>query len=537
MSRRAAFILLGLVAAVPANAWVTFTDVTESAKVTFRHVTHATGEHLFPETVGSGCAFLDYDRDGYLDIYLVNNGDFDGDGAPNTLYRNNGDETFTDVTESAGVGDMRFGIGVAVGDYDADGWDDIYVCNFARNTLYRNNGDGTFTDVTESAGVGETRWSASAVFFDMDNDLDLDLYVANYVDYKRERDGCRYQNLTVYCSPETFDPVPDTLYRNNGDGTFTDVSETAGITVPARGLGVVAADYDDDGDRDIIVANDMNPNFLYRNRGDGTFEEVGLDVGVALAEDATMGNGMGVDVADYDNDGRLDVLVTNFQDQVNTLFRNDGDGFFTDVSYPTGTGAPSLRHLAWGCGFVDLDNDGWRDLFIGNGHVHDNIAEFDQIGTYRQAKLIFKNARNGAFENVSGSSGDAVQVPQPSRGVAFGDYDNDGDLDVLANNVNAPATLYRNDGGNANGWIRVVFDDRSRVDGVRVWVESPDGSRQMAEVHGGGSYGSSHDSRLLFGIGVSATATVRVEWGLGTLSAPVVVRAGDTLRLASQPRE
>ncbi|MBI1930585.1 VCBS repeat-containing protein, partial [Candidatus Poribacteria bacterium] len=464
---------LVFVTITPSWGWVRFTDVTEEAGIRFVHINGATGEHLFPETIGSGCAFFDYDHDDWLDIYLVNGGDFRREGeAPteptrgvsNALYRNNGDGTFTDVTQAAGVGETGFGAGVCVGDYNGDGWEDLYICNYGRNTLYRNNGDGTFTDVTQTAGVGEGRWSTSSAFFDADNDSDLDLYVANYVRYATVRDGCVFhvpprsvigggsetprrensatRELRVYCGPENFDPETDTLYRNNGDGTFTDVSKAAGITpsdspLPlgegpgvrsgaGRGLGVICGDYDDDGDTDIFVANDMSPNLLYRNRGDGTFEEVGFRAGIALSEDATLGNGMGIDLADFDNDGGLDLIVTNFQDQVNTLYHNDRDGFFTDVSYSSGTGVPSLPFLGWGCGLVDVDNDGWRDLFIVNGHIHDNIEQFNDVGKYAQPKQLFRNENRGIFSDMSAQSGAALTIPQVSRGAAFGDYDNDG---------------------------------------------------------------------------------------------------------------
>ncbi|MBM3215520.1 CRTAC1 family protein [Candidatus Poribacteria bacterium] len=540
MIHRTAFLpgialVLALLAA-ESRAWITFTDITESAGIDFVQVNGATGEHLFPESVGSGGAFIDYDRDGWLDIYLVNGGDFQAAGLPNRLYRNNGDGTFSDVTERAGVGDTGFGDGTCVGDFDGDGWDDLYVCNYGANVLYRNNGDGTFSDVTERTGVGEPRWSASAAFLDIDRDGDQDLFVANYVDYVRERDGCPFKGLSVYCGPETFDPVTDTLYRNNGDGTFTDVSAEAGITSAGRGLAVVPGDYDGDGDTDIYVANDMNANFLYQNRGDGTFEEVALLAGVAVAEDATIGNGMGASMGDYDNDGAFDLVVTNFQDQVNTLYHNDRDGFFTDVSYASGTGAVSLRHLAWGVGLVDLDNDGWLDLFIANGHVHDNVEEFDQIGTYAQPKLVFRNQGGTMFENVTAASGEAVNRPESSRGVAFGDFDNDGDMDALVNNVRSRATLLRNDGGNANAWVRVVLTPTQNALGARVRVETPDGVTRTGECRSGGSYASDSDRRLLFGLKASQSATVSVRWLDGSESGSIAVEAGRTVTVEKPPR-
>ncbi|MCH8292879.1 CRTAC1 family protein [Candidatus Poribacteria bacterium] len=513
----------------PLWGWTTFTDVTGEAGIHFVHINGATGEHLFPETIGSGCAFFDYNNDGWLDIYLVNSGHVTGSGASNALYRNRGDGTFTDVSDAAGVDDTGFGAGVCVADYDGDGWVDVYLCNFGRNTLYRNNGDGTFTDTTETAGVDETRWSTSSTFLDIDNDGDLDIYVVNYVRYFGERDGCVSKMFSVYCSPETFDAEPDTLYRNNGDGTFTDVSQVSGVTGAGRGLGVVSGDYDNDGDVDIFVANDMSPNFLYRNLGNGTFEEIGFIAGIALSDDATMGNSMGIDLADFDNDSGLDLVVTNFQNQVNTLSHNDQDGFFTDVSYRSGTGIPSLPLLGWGCGFVDVDNDGWRDVFIVNGHIHDNIEKFDDVGKYAQPKQLFRNDKYGIFSDMSSQSGPALTIPQISRGAAFGDYDNDGDIDVIINNLHSPTTLLRNDGGNVNGWVRVVVQPPTASVGARVWLETPDSLRQTYEIHSGGSYASSSDTRPLFGIGKAESAKIWIEWRDGTRSEVVETSPRQTL--------
>ena len=502
----------------PSTAWPTFTDVAASAGIDFVHENGASGMRLFPESVGSGCVFLDYDRDGWLDLYLVNGGDFAGEGAANRLYRNQGDGSFVDVTASAGVGDTGFGIGACAGDYDGDGWEDIYVCNFTTDALYRNNGDGTFENVTSAAMTAETRWSSSAAFADVDGDGDLDLCVATYAKYVPTRDGCETRGLRVFCGPETFDSQTDTLFRNNGDGTFTDISEEAGIRFAGRGLAIVCADYDDDGDADIFIANDMSQDFLYQNRGDGTFDEVAFLTGMALSEDGTMGNGMGIDAADIDNDGRLDLFITNFQDQVNTLYHNDGDGFFTDVSYPSGTGAVSLPMLAWGCAVADFDNDGLRDIFVANGHIHDNIEKFDDIGTYAQRKLIYRNLGDGRFSEQGGNSGPGMDEPRVSRGAAVGDYDNDGDLDIVVNNLGGAASLLRNDGGSDSGWLRVVLEPPAAAVGARVWVTPDGGSALMHEVHTGGSYASHSDRRALFGIGDAAAASVAVEWPNGMTS-------------------
>ena len=502
----------------PLWSWVEFTDNSKAAGIDFLHRNGATGKRLFPEPNGAGCAFLDYNADGWMDIYLVNSGNFQNPNAPNALYRNNGNDTFTDLTQEAGVGNTGFGSGICVGDYDNDGWEDIYICNFGRNVLYRNLGDGTFSDVTEKSGVEEHSWSTSATFFDADSDGDLDLYVANYLIYSVETDGCQLESLRVYCGPDNYPPANDSFYRNNGDGTFQNDSISAGLVHCGRGFGVITGDYDNDGDRDIFVANDLSPNFLYRNNGDGQFEEIGFLAGVALSEDGTVGNGMGIDLSDYNNDGSLDLVVTNYQSQVNTVYRNDRDGFFTDVSFVSGTGLPSFPLLSWGCGFVDVDNDGWRDLFVVNGHIHDNIDQFDDIGDYAQPKQLFRNLRTGVFLDMSSKSGKALIEPQVSRGAAFGDYDNDGDIDILINNLQGLATLLRNDGGNDRSWIRVSICPPAQSLMARVFVETDDGLSQIDEAQSGGSYVSHNDTRLLFGLEDADFVRVWVQWQDGTHS-------------------
>jgi len=500
------------------GAWVKFTDNSETSGINFLHRNGAKGKRLFPEPNGAGCAFFDYNSDGWIDIYLVNSGNFQSPNAPNILYRNNGDDSFTDVTKEAGVGNTSFGSGVCIGDYDNDGWEDIYICNFGINALYRNLGDGTFSDLTEESGVEESSWSTSATFFDADNDGDLDLYVVNYLLYSVETDGCELENLKVYCGPDNYPPATDSFYRNNGNGTFQNDSISAGFLNAGRGFGVVAGDYDNDGDRDIFVANDLSPNFLYQNNGYGQFEEIGFLAGIALSEDGTVGNGMGIDLADFDNDGGLDLVVTNYQSQVNTLYHNDLDGFFTDVSFESGTGLPSFPLLSWGCGLVDVDNDGWRDLFVVNGHIHDNIDQFDDIGNYAQHKQLFRNQGNGLFLDMSEKSGKALMKPQVGRGAAFGDYDNDGDTDVLINNLQGLATLLRNDGGNAGSWIRVALLPPAQALMARVFVETEDGVRRIDEAHSGGSYASHNDTRLLFGLEAENSARVWVQWQDGARS-------------------
>jgi predicted nucleotidyltransferase len=385
-------------ASVSTTNSVQYLDVTAEAGITFKHVNGWTGKRYFVETMGPGVAFLDYNNDGYLDIYFVNGSELPGvkydvkpevmaTSATNVLYRNAGDGTFIDVTQQAGVGDTGYGVGCCVGDYDNDGYDDFYVTNFGANVLYHNNGDGTFTDVTDKAGVGGgDKWSSGCAFLDYDNDGDLDLFVVNFVhfDFEVEKDR-KYliKGVTVYAGPENFDGISDILYRNNGDGTFTDVTQQAGIFNPTgKGLGMVCGDYDNDGDVDIFVANDATPNFLYRNdgvksNGDVTFTEVAFLAGVALSEDGVAENGMGADMGDYDNDGFLDIVVNNFQGQTSSIYHNEGNGFFLEVSYACGVGEKTLNYLSWGTAFFDYDNDGYQDLFIANGHVHDNIELFD----------------------------------------------------------------------------------------------------------------------------------------------------------------
>ena len=378
-----------------------FTSVTKEAGIHFKHHDGASGQLYFIEPLGGGAAFLDYNKDGHQDIYLVNGAALppltekqsDGNEPPrNALYRNNGDGTFTDVSVAARVADTGYGMGCAVGDYNNDGFPDLYVTNFGANVFFHNNGDGTFTDVTRRTGTGDTRWGASCAFVDYDNDGFLDLYVTNYVKYTIESDRvCMNKGVRVYCDPRLYEGESDILYHNNGDGTFTDVTESAGFSeATGRGLALAWGDYDDDGDMDVYIANDADQNFLYRNNGDGTFTDVSLAAGVGFSEDGEAENGMGADFGDYDNDGRLDLIVTNFQDQTNTLYHNEGDGLFSDVSYASQIGAMSLPYLAWGVSFCDYDNDGYQDLFIANGHLDENVQAFSPTGFYEQPNLLFR---------------------------------------------------------------------------------------------------------------------------------------------------
>ncbi len=510
------FILLIL---VPNNGSaqlpVKFTNITEQIGVHFRHEDGRSYKKYFVETLGSGVALFDYNNDNHLDLYFVNGANLDPskDGtapATNHLYRNNRDGTFVDVTAESGIGDRGYGAGVCVADYDNDGWPDLYDTNFGSNTLYRNNGDGTFSDVTQQADVDCSEWSTGCAFADVDGDGDLDLYVANYVRFSIEtHTPCRVKGILVYCSPRTYDGVRDIFFRNNGDGTFTEDTHNAGFGhIAARGLGVIFGDYDNDGDLDLYVANDADQNFLYRNDGRGYFEEVSQIAGVGFSEHGLVENGMGVDFGDYDNDGLPDLVVTNFQHQTNTIYHNDGDGFFSDVSYPSGTGELSLPYLAWGVNLFDFDNDGWLDFFVANGHIHDNVHLIDTSTTYTQMNHLFQNNRDGTFTDI------AEPTPiKSSRGSAVGDIDNDGDLDLVISNVGETPDILRNDSGNFAGrWLNVKLIGSAI--GSRVTVTTGI-LRQMREVRSGSSYLSQSDFRLHFGLGKHEKVDIEVRWASG----------------------
>ena len=443
------FLLILHAIAQPAlsqNQSVRFTDVTAQLGIEFRHANGESGQKYFIEPIGSGVALFDFDNDGDLDLYLANGSDLPGATAPipptNRLYRNDGD-TFTDVTTQASVGDTGYGLGCCVGDYNNDGFTDLYVTNYGANVLYHNNGDGTFTDVTETAGVGGNQFSSGCAFLDLDADGYLDLYVVNYVQFDLETNPeCTRQGVRTYCTPEALPGAADILYRNNGDGTFTDITAKSGISgANGKGLGVVCGDIDNDGDVDIFVANDTTPNFLYRNDSDTAIQmtEDALFAGVALSEEGRAYSGMGANLGDFDNDGYLDIVITNFQDQTNSLYHNAQSGFFDEVSFAKGIGERSLPYLAWGVDFVDFNNDGWLDLFVANGHLDDNVAEIDPIGTYAQPNQLFLSNRGLNFvESVDA----AIANQKVSRGTAFGDIDNDGDVDIVVSNLKDAPTRF-----------------------------------------------------------------------------------------------
>jgi len=532
------------------------------------------------ETTGCGVAFFDYDNDGWLDIFVVNGTRLEeqdsglriqdsgskksevrsqkpgnqesgarsqesGNQSPtivnrqstirnptNHLYKNNRDGTFTDVTEKAGLIRGGWGQGVCVGDYDNDGFDDLFVTYWGKNVLYHNNGDGTFTDVSEKAGVAgaRTRWSTGCAFVDYDRDGHLDLFVANYIDladFKSwplpESGPCMFKSVQVACGPPGLPGAKNILYRNNGDGTFTDVSEKSGIT-QARGtygLGVLCADFDNDGWPDIYVANDSQPSALYRNNHDGTFTDIGIVAGVAYSQDGKPQAGMGVAAADYDCDGWLDIFRTNFSEDTSSLYHNTGQGAFDDVTFPAGLGM-NTRYLGWGCAFLDIDNDGWADIFVCNGHIYPEIKRLSLDIRYEEPKIVYYNLKNGRFKDVSKELGGAILEPTSTRGCAVGDFDNDGDLDIVTNPVNGYPQLLRCDsigpqpGG--NHWLKIrTVGTKSNRSGIGARITCITHTRrQIDEVRSGGGYASQNDLRVHFGLGQATKADrIEIRWPSG----------------------
>jgi len=543
----ASVLAAALVAAVatPGGAAVTFVDVTKAAGIRFVHENGARGKKYLPETMGSGAAFLDYDGDGFLDLFLVNSKPWDPSGGKSlsALYRNQGDGTFQDVTRKAGLAFEAFGIGAASADYDNDGWSDLYVTGLSGNRLFRNRGDGTFEDVTEKAGAGGTQFGISAVFFDYDEDGFLDLFVANYVQWSIENDiFCTLDGETKsYCTPESYRGLSPILYRNRGDGTFEDATAKAGLADPtSKALGVALIDFDDDGWLDLVVANDTQPNKLYRNRGDGTFSDEGLSAGIAFGETGVARAGMGVDAADYAGTGRPGILIGNFSNEMIGLYHNEGNGLFVDEAPTSGLGRPSFLTLSFAVFFFDYDLDGNLDVFAANGHVADDINAVQATVTHAQPPHLFRNLGEHRFEDVVAKLGPDLGTPIVARGAAYADYDDDGDLDILVTQNGGPARLLRNDGGNANGFVRIrTVGTRSNRDGIgaRVEVTLPDGRRMSRLVHTGSSYASQSELPLTFGLGSQARATaIQVTWPSGAVDridagAPsghlVVVREGE----------
>jgi len=507
---------------------VTFVDRAAEAGLDFRHTDGSSGSYFIVETLASGVLLLDFDEDGDLDIYLINGRPLppsaEGNAKhSNALYRNAGDGTFRDVTAEMGIPGTGFGGGGVAGDYDGDGDLDIYICQYGPDVLYRNEGKAggyRFTDVTARAGANDPRFSAGAAFFDMDRDGDLDLYVTNYCreDFKSPR-KCGEGAVVRYCAPSTYEPEGDSLFMNRGDGTFEDITASSGIAAmtDGRGMGVVATDFDRDGWMDIFVANDASENFLLRNLGNRKFEDVGLSSGVALSASGDENGNMGVDVADFNRDGRLDIFVTTYQKQLNALYRSEAKGIYNDVAMAHGLGETCLPMVSWGTKFFDFDNDGWLDLFIANGHLEDAIEKYDQSSTYLQERQLFRNLGGGMLKEVSAQAGPAFQARHSSRGAAFGDLDNDGDVDIVVSNSRGTPSLLRNEGGNRKSWILIELAGKRNRHGIGALVKvTAGGVSQIAEQHSGASYCSMNDLRLHFGLGDAALAeSVEVEWPEG----------------------
>ncbi len=536
---------------------VKFTNVARAAGITHKTVygDERKNKYLL-ETTGCGVAWFDYDNDGWLDLFFVNGtrlGGFQKGEAPtNRLYRNNRDGTFADVTKQSGLARGGWGQSVCVGDYDNDGFDDLFISYYGKNALYKNDGKGAFTDVSEKAGVAgqanrPARWGSGATFVDYDKDGDLDLFVANYIDLDLktaptpETGPCLYKGVMVACGPPGLEGGKNVLYRNNsekgGHVTFTDVSDKAGIlkTYGTYGLGVVAADFDNDAWPDIYVANDSAPAALYHNNKDGTFTDIGVEAGAAYSSDGKPQAGMGVGVGDYDGDGLLDIFKTNFSGDTSTLYRNLGvkSGLlsFDDVTFTAGIGV-NTRFLGWGCGFVDFDNDGWLDIFLVNGHVYPEVEKLTTEAGYPQRKVLYQNLRNGSFKDIAEKVGGPLVEPTASRGAAFGDFDNDGDVDVVINPVNDFPVLMRTDSATNNNWISVkLIGVKSNRDGVgaRIKVEA-DGRARIDEVRSGGSYYSQNDMRVHFGLGKATKAlTIEARWPSGVVDTLKDVAAGQVI--------
>ena len=545
--------LLGKTLSQPATPPL-FEDVTLRSGIRFKHEASRTSQKYLPESMGAGVAMFDYDNDGWLDVFFVNGArirdPMPRDASPdksdprfwNRLYRNNRDGTFSDVTEAAGLKGRLYGMGVATGDYDNDGNVDLLVTNLGGNILYHNNGDGTFTDVTAKAGVGGSGWCTGAAFVDYDRDGRLDLIVSRYVEWDFGSNvfcGEHKPGYRAYCHPDQFNAISHLLFHNNGDGTFTDVSKKCGIAaLPGKGLGIAINDFDADGWPDFFVANDSVPEQLFRNNHDGTFSEVALRVGVAYDQNGRVFAGMGADFGDYQNTGWPAVFVNALANQKYKLFRNDR-GKFEDVTDATGLGALTISHSGWGAKWIDFDNDGWLDLFVAQGHVMDNIELTEPRLHYREPPLLLKNQQNG-FRNVSTQSGPAFRVPMAARGVAFGDLDNDGFVDVAINSNDGPALILRNSGNSGNHWLtlRLIGSTGNRdAIGSRIRLIADNAHQQTAFVSTAGSYISASDKRAYFGLGSSKKVQlIEITWPSGIVQRLESVEADQILTIREPSR-
>ena len=507
-------------------------DITAKTGITFRHTADPAKKYIV-ESMSGGVILFDYDRDGWLDIYFTNAPTVEmavkGQKARGALYHNNHDGTFSDVTEKAGLASPCFAMGGAVGDYDNDGWPDLYVTCLGGNVLYHNNGDGTFTDVTAKAGVADGRWSTGAAFGDYDGDGFVDLMVANYVDFHLNdlprfgsSPNCKYRGIDVQCGPRGLKGAGDSLFHNNGDGTFSDVSKSAGVSDPNGyyGMGVIWADFNNTGRPDIYVANDSTPKFLYKNEGGGKFKDIGLESGTAVSEDGSEQASMGIAVGDYLHTGRPSLYVTNFSDENDLLYRNDGNWNFTEVSYAAGVALPSLPWVKWGTAFVDLDDDGWLDLITVSGHVYPQVDTLPSGGGYRQPKLLHLNQKDGTFCDASDQAGPALKEKHVSRGLAVGDLFNDGKMDVVISDLDGSPMILRNHGIPGRHWVSFELagtkSNRLALN-ARIKIVAG-GITQTDEIHSGGSYLSQNDLRLHFGLGSEKTIDrVEIRWPSGAI--------------------
>ena len=507
---------------------VRYTDVRKAAGITFFQDSTQTDEKYYLETMGTGVGWIDYDQDGLMDLYFVQSAATDIYKPPHplrsALYHNNGDGTFTDVTEKAGVGgEGHYGQGVAVGDFDNDGWPDLYVTGYGRAILYHNNHDGTFTNVTAKAGVAdEGGWSTSAGWFDYDKDGWLDLVVTNYIDWSPKNNlwcGERGPGYRSYCNPGNYKGQRTKLYHNNHDGTFTDVSVKSGVGLPeSKGMGVVLADFDNDGWPDIAIANDTWPNFLFLNNHDGTFKDVSLISGLAASEDGKYEAGMGIDAADVNGDGLLDVYITHLDLELNRLYLNNGDTTFTDDTYASGIGAKARLLSGVAAKFLDYDNDGWVDILQLNGAMLDNVTLYHSEVSYKEPLVMFRNLGLGHFELTSSQLGPDFLRPVAGRGLATADFDNDGDMDIAVNNRGDYPELLRNDGGNVNHWLEVLLmGTKSNRDGTGAQLKlTSEGFAQVKQAEGGTSYMSASDPRIHFGLGKRAKIeSLVITWPSG----------------------